>query len=293
MDAKETKKSGIEKEPLRKEGGTETEKKENLKELLAEQAEAVGSSVENLKVSGEKDIEAVGKVGGGEDVEEIRDGVKKIGQEAEGAKDIYEKEATDARKSSKTEKEIMEEVGKINDKIDEAIRKGLHKEEEELRKERERLFSLLGNKYGDIGTEAGQIGRKIGQKTESKDRGHIKEITEEGPKSAVKEEVLIKTDDKAIETGAISEKAGEDIKKILKDPTSELSILVKAANFEEDYMLKLEKDLEKAKASKVDREARVRFYEKSIAEHKVTLEKHKKRIKESVNKIEEKTKKAG
>lgn len=292
MDTKETKKPGVEKEPVRKEVGAETEREEGLEELLNEQSETVSSSVENLKVSGEKDIKAVEKIGDGEDVGEMKQGVEKIGQKAEEAKDVYEKEATDTQRVSKTEKEIMEDVGKINDKIDEAIRKGLHKKEEELRKERERLLGLLGNKFDDAGTEAGQIGRKREQKAESKDERHIKETAKKQPEAIIKEETPVKTEDKATEAEGISEKASEEIKKILKDPTSKLSILVKAANFEEDYMLKLEKGLEKAKASKVDREERVRFYEKSIPEHKATLRKHTKRIKEIISEIEEKNKKA-
>lgn len=291
MNTREVKKRGVEEEPLRKEAGAETERKEGLKELLDEQGEAVESSMENLKAGGEKDIEAVEKVGDKKDVEEIKEGVKKIGKEAEGAKDIYKKEVTDTQRDSKTEKEIMGELEKINDKIDKAIRKGLVKEEKEFRKERERLFGLLGNKYDDIGAEAGYIGRGLGQKAEGTEAGYIKEIAEERQKPAVKEEVLVKTDDKAIETGAISEKANEEIKKILKDPASELSILMKAANFREDYIQKLKDDLEKAKVSKVDKEERVKFYEKNIVEHEATLEKHKKRIKEIINEIEEKNSK--
>lgn len=196
MDTKETKKSGIEKEPPRKEAGAETEGKEGLKELLSKQGEAVDSSVENLKAGGEKDIEAVKKVGGREDVEEIRDGVEKIGQEAEGAKDIYEKEAIEAKRGLKTEKEIMEEVGKINEKIDEAIRKGLHKKEQELRKERERFLDLLDldNKYGDIGSGTGQ-------ETEITKEKSAEKITEKGKIKTpdIKKEGLEKEDLKKIE----------------------------------------------------------------------------------------------
>lgn len=89
MDTKEIKKPGAEKEPLTKETITEAEKKENLKELLVEQAEEVGSSIENLKVSGKKDIEAVEKVGDREDVGEMKEGVEKIGKEARGVKKDY------------------------------------------------------------------------------------------------------------------------------------------------------------------------------------------------------------
>lgn len=296
MDTKETKKSGIEKEPPRKEAGAETEGKEGLKELLSKQGEAVDSSVENLKAGGEKDIEAVKKVGGREDVEEIRDGVEKIGQEAEGAKDIYEKEAIEAKRGLKTEKEIMEEVGKINEKIDEAIRKGLREEEEKLRQERERLFGLLDldNKYGSTGAKAGYIHGEPEQETKGAAgvAGSAKEsVKEEGREPSAKEEIPAKIRDKSLETGVINEKASEEIKKILKDPTSELSILVKAANFEEDYIPELEKDLEKAKASRIDRESNIKFYEKSIAEHKATLRNHTKKIKEITNKIEEEIKK--
>lgn len=262
-------------------------------EIISKAVKEIGDEKKALKIHGANSAQ-IGEFNKGR--KKVEEGV--INAEGDFKEEIKivkgntaEKEATDAKRGSRTEKEIMEEVEKINEKIDEAIRKGLNKEEEEFRKERERLLSLFGNKYDDIGAEAGQIGRKIEQKTEDEGARHTKETAEEQQEPTIKKEALAKTKDKATEVEEISEKAGEDIKKNLKDPTSELSILVKAANFEEDYMLKLEKDLEKAKASKVDREEGVRFYEKSIAEHKVTLKKHKKRIKEIINEIEEKNKK--
>ncbi|MBU3964808.1 hypothetical protein KJ695_00145 [Patescibacteria group bacterium] len=221
---------------------------------------------------------------------EFNKGRKEVEEGVAGAEKVYTKATEDlGDNKTKTRDKILQELEKINNEMDKGYRNGLGlPETDKLKKQRGKLLDLLGDKDENIGRETGYIGKGLGQKAESTEAGHIKEIAEERPNSAVKEEVLVKTEDKAVEARTISEKANKEIKKLLKDPASELSVLMKAANFREDYIQKLKDDLEKAKVNKVDREVRVKFYEKSIAEHEATLEKHKKRIKEIISKIEEK-----
>lgn len=253
---------------------------ERLGEVLEGQKKQAVKEVEGVKAEG-KELENILTKSEGEksDIEEFKAGKEGIRTEAKKAESDYEEKVaniTDTRRGSETENEIkiMGEVEKINDKIDEAIRKGLYEEEKKFKKERERLFDLLDGKYKDMGAKAGHI---------------IKEIAEERPKSAVKKEVFVETDDKAPETGTMSEKTNEEIRKNLKDPDSKLSILMKSVNFREDYIAKLRKDLEKIKASKIDRQEMVKFSEKNITEHEKVLEKHKNRIREIVSELEKKS----
>lgn len=171
----------------------------------------------------------------------------------------------------------MEEVRKINDKTDNGPKNGLGLEEiKGLKKQREQRFSQLEDYEGDFGTQ-------IGKKEDGKDVGMEKEAEEK------EKEVFTKKEEARVEGNEdVSPEVMEEIKKIISDPTSELSLLNKAVNFEEDYIVKLKGNLEKIKESKVDREIRVKTAENSLRDHKDILERKKKRIVEIISEIEKK-----
>ncbi len=266
-------------------------KAETLSGILEEEGKKVeaveGEAAENL--NDEKEALIIHGADSAQ-TERFDKGREKVEEGIEEAKNIYKKEVTNTQKGSKTVEETKKELREINEEIDRAIRKGLYEEEKKLREKRDQLFSslvALDKRYGDFGTEAGHIGR--GRGPEQKIGSAKAEYAEERLKPVVKEKAPTKTEGKVVEAEAISEKVNEEIKKILRDPTSELSILLKAVNFREEYIEKLKGDLEKAKGNKIDKNDRIKFYEKSIVEHEETLEKHKKRIKEITDEIKEKT----
>ncbi|MDP3056967.1 MAG: hypothetical protein Q8N37_00395 [bacterium] len=213
------------------------------------------------KVIGEKVKAAEGEYG--EEVNKIRGDVAN--------KIIYNDnnmENKEGASQNLSKEEIGVKVTKINEQLDSA--RLSPRQITELKKEREVLLNMLPEYQGDWG-------KGPGAENEITDLDDNKTIKSTDRESKTKEEPK-----------EFKQTTLDKIEKLMRDPSSELFIINKAVNFEEEKIPKLEFELADTESSKnnIQKEERIKFTKANIREHKKILENLKIKVKEILNKLE-------
>lgn len=273
------------------ETGTKSPEKEP--KTLDEEVERDAAELENAKAAIAEQQEKDGKtleINGADELnkEEFDNGKKMIGEKVKAAEGEYEEainkirgdvadkitynnnnmENKEGASQNLSKEEIRTKVTIINEQLDSV--KLNARQTAELKKEREVLLNMLPEYQGDWGK---------GPEAENE----IADLNDNKTIESTDRENKAKKEPKELKQTTL-----DKIEKIMRDPGSELFIINKAVNFEEEKIPKLEFELADLESSKnnIQKEERIKFTKANIREHKKTLENLKIKVKEIVNKLE-------